>query len=146
MKWSIIKRVGIMMIALIFSGCIVSHDDVVTKYTADKKLRATVVEINGGATTPFAYEVYVNDALVARLVDARRSENGYGVNIEWDQTTSPYLKILYLKAKSARQLKSTLEINGQTVRIELIPNVYDRNAPDGGMKYNLKSNISEEAD
>lgn len=138
MNWIQLKRVIIVAALPVLSGCIASHDEVLTKYTSDHKLQAKVIEINAGAMAPFVYEVYVNDILVAKLVSSLRNERAYGVNIAWEQLPEvDHLRIIYFTAKSVKQAKSSLQLNGHSVKVELVSNVIDEKAPDGGMKYNL---------
>lgn len=143
MNWIQLKRVIIIAALPVLSGCIASHDEVLTKYTSDHKLQAKVVEINAGATAPFIYEVYVNDIVVAKLVSSLRNERAYGVNVAWEQLPGEdHLRIIYYRAKSVKQPKSSLQLNGHSVKVELVSNILDEKAPDGGMKYNLQLNSS----
>jgi hypothetical protein len=118
-----------------------SRDEVARIASPSGDLIATVVEINGGATTSFGYEVRIartglnlGSSKVASLYGAVRSENAYGVNLRW--ASNNILHIEYLDAQSAHLVP--LGFLAPTVQIILIPGVSDPLAPSGGMLYNLQ--------
>ena len=102
---------------------------------------ATVIEINGGATTSFGYEVRitrkgfsVGSTEVASLYDAVRSDRAYGVNLRW--VSDQELHVEYQTAQSAEVLPS--RILAPSVHVVLEPGISDPSAPPGGMLYNLQ--------
>jgi hypothetical protein len=112
----------------------------------DGRLTASVFEINGGATTDFAYEVDVSrrwpihwDHAVAGFYGAGRSNCAYGVNIRWaDRDT---LLITYKDAKST-DIDHAAHLFGRTVRVAVKAGVDDPSAPCGGMEYGQQGRIS----
>jgi hypothetical protein len=118
-----------------------SRDEVARIASPSGDLIATVVEINGGATTSFGYEVriartglHLGSSKVASLYGAVRSENAYGVNLRW--TSNNILHIEYLDAQSAHLVPPGFL--APTVQIILMPGISDPLAPSGGMLYNLQ--------
>ncbi|HWL53036.1 MAG TPA: hypothetical protein VNQ90_11415 [Chthoniobacteraceae bacterium] len=107
---------------------------------------ATVVEINGGATTSFGYEVRVARAgwnlggsRRALLYAAVRSEKAYGVNLRW--AAEKELLVEYLDARWTEVQPSGWF--GSETRVTLRPGVSDPSAPPGGMLYNLQKGGQE---
>ena len=108
-------------------------------------LDAVLVEGNGGATTSYAYYVYVVPkgepvsqklATVASLYDAGRSEHAYGVDLKWEETDR--LAVQYLSAKYSTNISHEVTIAGEQVSIILRSNINNAAAPRGGMVFNLK--------
>ena len=129
----------------VFIGCgLVSIDEVARVRSPTGRLDAVVVEINGGATTSFAYEVYVVPAgsatwrgkEVASLYAAVRNDDAYGVNLRW--TSGNSLLIEYLKARNQQLDTADTYVVGQHVKIALRDGISDPTAPGGGMLYNLR--------
>lgn len=113
-----------------------SEDEVARVTSPDGRLDAVVVEINGGATTSFAYAVYVTEKAarfggepIAFLYDATRSERAYGVNLKWRGAKK--LVVEYLRTGRFRVEKGPIEV-------VLKGGVTDPSAPGGGMFYNLR--------
>jgi hypothetical protein len=118
-----------------------SRDEVARIASPSGDLIATVVEINGGATTSFDYEVRIartglslGSSKVASLYGAVRSESAYGVNLRW--ASNNILHIEYLDAQSAHLVPPGFL--APTVQIIFMPGVSDPLAPSGGMLYNLQ--------
>jgi hypothetical protein len=113
------------------------------------ELDAVVYEINGGATTSFAYEVYVTAAnrstfwgwRTAKLYGALRNRSAYGVNLVWTGTES--LRIRYLETRSAELASGgPFRVAGRSVVVGLEEGVHDPKACPGGMLYDFQmSNI-----
>jgi hypothetical protein len=76
------------------------------------------------------------DEQVASFYGAARNAGAYGVNLRWQGADS--LIIEYLQSRSARQLKDSVRLDDQTVKVTLRSGVEDRDAPPGGMLYNLQ--------
>jgi hypothetical protein len=105
---------------------------------------AVVVETNTGASGAFGYEVHVvttgtparEDAHVARLYAAVRSDSAYGVNVRWLNTDE--LRIQYLRADNATVRESLTVVASRRIRIALDSGVTDLLARRGGMLWNLR--------
>ena len=127
--------------ALLLSSC-VSRVEVTRLASPDGVLVARVTEINGGATTDFAYRVDVSrdwpvrwSQDVAYYYGAGRSECAYGVNVAWAGNND--LIISYLDAQSADIIPS-VRVAGRTVRIISKSGVDDPSAPCGGVEYSQR--------
>ena len=112
----------------------------------DGSLMASVVEINGGATTDFAYEVTVArnwplhwDHSVAGFYGAGRSDCANGVNIRWINNDT--LSITYKNAKST-DVDQAVQMLGRTVHIIAKEGVDDPAAPCGGMEYGKQGKVT----
>jgi hypothetical protein len=122
-----------------------SFDEVARVTSPSKQVDAVLVEMNGGATTSFDYNVYVvpkgrsvsrSDAQVANLYGAVRSESAYGVDLKWDGTNR--LAGEYLSAEHSEILKDRITVVGEEITITLRSNIKNSAAPSGGMHYNLR--------
>ncbi|MEN1930024.1 hypothetical protein WCE37_13675 [Luteimonas sp. MJ250] len=129
------------MAAFLFVIFLPSRDEVARIASPSGDLIATVVEIDGGATTSFGYEVRVargglslGGSEVASLYGAVRSESAYGVNLRW--VSDDVLHIEYLEAKSAHLVSPG--ILAPEVQVVLASGISDPLAPSGGMLYNLE--------
>ena len=129
------------MAALLYVMFSPSRDEVARVASPSGDLIATVVEINGGATTSFGYEARVSrDGLslaggkVASLYGALRGETAYGVNLRW--LSDDVLHIEYLEAKAAHL--ASPGILAPEVRVILVPGISDPLAPSGGMFDNMQ--------
>lgn len=120
-----------------------SHDEVIRLTSpGSPPLDALLIEVNGGATSTFKYDLFVvpkgsaaSGEPVATLVGATRSEQAYGANLRWRGPA--HLRVEYLQARSVRG-GGAIEVNGQSIELELVSGVTDRSAPAGGMEYNLR--------
>lgn len=109
----------------------------------DRVLDAVLVEVNGGATTSFGYDIHVvarGDSAggrpVASLYGAARSDSAYGANLRWgDERT---LAVEFFSAREVTRHVSSIEVADRTVRVALRSGVSDPTAPPGGMLYNLQ--------
>ncbi|MEJ7932936.1 hypothetical protein WG907_01530 [Sphingobium sp. AN558] len=113
--------------------------DVMKAQSPDGALVATVTEINGGATTDFAYEINIArrwpiywDHAVAGLYGAVRSDCAYGVNIRWADSNN--LHITYKDATFV-DIDRIAHFWGRDVRIVATGGINDTSAPCGGMEY-----------
>lgn len=134
---------SLLVIGLFGVGCgVVSRDEVARIPSPDRRLEAVLIEVNGGATTSFGYEVRVlatgdrRGTRVAWLYGAVRSEQAYGANLRW--TSEVQLSVEYLRAQEAALDAQRLRIGGREVQIQLRDGVLDPTAPPGGMLYNLR--------
>lgn len=120
------------------------RDEVAREISPKGDLDAVLIEIHGGATTGFGYEVHVvphggkasarDEA--AYFYDAERNKNAYGVRMRW--RGSDTLAVEYLKAESADLKRATVPIQGRTVVVQLFDGVVDETAPQGSMLHNLE--------
>ena len=135
---------GLLLLALPFlalSTCAPSRDEVARVASPAGGADAVLIEINGGATTDFAYSVRLEEpgwlgstTEVASLYAAHRSPCAYGVNLRW--AGPDRLLIEYHNAR--RSEAHPAEAGGRTVQVELKPGTVDPRAPCGGMEYNLR--------
>ena len=140
------RSIYILVIGLLIQGCslLISQDEVSRISSPSGILDAVLIEINGGATTSFGYEVlitpkgqkYSRGVKVASLYGATRNEHAYGVNIKWE--TSEKLVVEYYKSKTAELIRNKIKIKGPIVDVRLKGGVIDSRAPSGGMLYNLQ--------
>lgn len=142
---------GIHLLLLVLSffallGSCVSSSAVTRARSPDGSLMATVVEVNGGATTDFAYRVDVArfwplgwGRSVARFYGAVRSDCAYGVNIRW--LDNERLLISYLQADQA-SARPRATVLGRAVRVIMRKGVVDRAAPCGGMEYAQQGKVA----
>jgi hypothetical protein len=121
-----------------------SKDEVSSVASPDGGLVASLVEVNGGATTSFGYSVLLAEPgllgrrqEVASLYGAVRNDSAYGANLRW--TGANELSIEFLDAKTSEVLIARPRIAGREVAVVLRPYVRDESAPAGGMLYNLQS-------
>lgn len=125
---------------LLVRSC-VSHEEVARVPAPGGQVHAVLVEVNGGATTDFAYSVRVEamgglgfEQEVAWLYAAHRSDCAYGVNLRW--AAPDRLLIEYSNAERVRTIPA--EVAGRGIKVELRPGITDARAPCGGMEYNLR--------
>lgn len=139
------SAVGLLtVVAFAYFSCnLVSRDVVATQRTPDGAYKAVLVEINGGATTSFAYEVYIEPAeskskshKVAYLYGAVRSPDAYGANLRWSANRS--LEVEYLRAGWSKNVISRLALDGQEFHVHLADGKVDSTSPPGGMLRNLE--------
>lgn len=105
---------------------------------------AVVYELNGGATTSFAYEVEIEDTgfwffgrKVAHTYGAIRNNKGaYGVVPRW--VSDEELHIQYFSSRHDEVFSPYTRLFGSPVRVEIRLNINDTAAPAGGMLDNLK--------
>jgi hypothetical protein len=141
MKEVVLSWGWVLLVAL---GCSTqSRDEVARTRSPDGVIDAVVVETNGGGTTSFGYEVdlvragssTVSARRAAFLYGAGRNANAYGVNLRW--TGPDALSVEYLEAKSAKLEVPLVSIGDRSISVALVGGVEDRNAPPGGMLFNL---------
>ena len=130
---------------LLLRSC-VSREEVARVPAPGGQAHAVLVEVNGGATTDFAYSVRLEglgllgfEQEVAWLYGAHRSDCAYGVNLRWAAPNR-----LLIEYRDADQVRTTpAEVRGRGIRVELRPGTTDPNAPCGGMEYNLRGRRRE---
>jgi hypothetical protein len=130
-------------LVLVMVACSTSSSNEVTRVTSpDGRLDAILIELNGGATTSFGYEIKIAQhggqptQQLAYLYGAIRNEQAYGANLHWNG--NDVLDISFLRTKAPPVLKSPIEVDGRAVRAVLQVGVPDPSAPPGGMSLNLK--------
>jgi hypothetical protein len=130
-------------IAMFAVACgLVSRDEVARVTSPDARIEAILIETNGGATTPFGYEIWLREKdhesreRVATLYGAVRNESAAGVNLRWMDDTQ--LVVEYQEARTEALDKPSVTIGGRDVHVALKPHVSDPTAPAGGMLSNLE--------
>ena len=104
----------------------------------DGAVHAILIEINGGTTTSYGYEVELHPAShhnekpgpAGRLHGATRSSCAYGVNIGW--LSPDHLTLEYDRADRV-EVPAKVDVAGLTITIETKSGVSDAGAPCGGM-------------
>jgi len=122
-----------------------SKDEVARVPAPGRSYEAVLVEINGGATASFLYEVYVvhrgastwASSPVASLYGATRNDHAYGANLRW--STPEKLSIEYLRTRYHDLTTKKMTLDGKELRVALQDGVNDPAAPAGGMLFNLKA-------
>jgi hypothetical protein len=133
----------LILTCLLLLAC-ASRDEVLRVASPDGEVDAVVVEVNGGATTSFGYQVTLQPRAglfrrgqdVAWLYGAVRKEDAYGVNLAW--TRPGRLTLQYLRARTQKLGEDRVALAGKDIEIRLEPGVTDPTAPRGGMLYNLE--------
>lgn len=128
-----------VVFAMFCIGCAesASRHDVARVPSPSGGLEAILTETNGGATTSFGYEVSLmvtgssRATPVASLYGATRSRTAYGVDIRW--LNEHALKIVYLNAKSVRNVVTRANVEGRVVDVELQSGIDNPAAPPGPM-------------
>ena len=128
---------------LALGGCgddSVSRVEVARVAAPDGKADAVVIEVNGGATADFAYDIFVlphgaaaDGEAALRLYGATRNAHAYGVNLRW--ASPAQLRVEYLEARRILQEPRTVTVAGTPVQVEAVAGVNDPAAPAGGMEY-----------
>jgi len=135
----------IIVLALVLIGYFIfrpSYDEVARVTSPNGNYDAVLIELNGGATTSFSYEVYITKknknlrfkSSVANFYEAVRSDNAYGVNLIWNNQET--LTIQYLTAKESTLSSEYVKIDDEIINIKLKSGINDPTAPNGGMLYN----------
>jgi hypothetical protein len=133
---------------LLLSACLpssVSRDEVARVTSPSQRTDAVLIESNGGATTPFAYFIYLVAkgapvpvrGEVARLIAATRNDQAWGVNLRWDGSAQLFIE--YRDARDAQFLRDNVLVGADSIRITLKDGVVDPSAPPGGMLYNIQN-------
>ena len=132
------RKVALLAVALLpLLGCFVSKAEVARVPSPDGALEAVVTEVDGGATTSYAYVVSLGPAgqrgtsRIAYLDGAARSARSWGVNVRWP--TNEAVEIEYLTARETELERSTIAIGGRTIRVTLRSGIDDPAAPPGSM-------------
>lgn len=129
-----------------------SHDEVLrVPAPGGSGLDAVLVEVNGGATATYRYDVFVVPQGAATgaaqpalsLTGATRNAQAYGAHLRWTAPTR--LRVEYLQARSVQGQGGPVAVGGQTVQIDLAPGTADPSAPPGGMDYNRRQTASPSA-
>lgn len=123
-----------------------SRDEVLRVRSPSGEMEAVVFEVNGGATTSFAYEVAIEDSRligitrkVAYTYGAIRNNKGaYGVIPRW--VSEEELHIEFYSSGYDEIFSPYQRLFANPVRVEMKLNINDLSAPAGGMLRNLKAN------
>ena len=133
--------VGAVIAAQAMSGCGDNPGTLVSRQAGGADGReAVVMERNGGATTPFVFDVHVlsggakpsEETAVARFVAPLRSDSSAGVTVRW---ATPYdLRIEYAQARHAGLRPAAAPATGSVFRTHLDSVAFDfpRTRPPGG--------------
>lgn len=109
--------------------------------SSDENIFATLMEINGGATTAYGYRIYLEsgDLLdfcfkkeIAFLYAATRNLCASGADLQW--TSDNTILIKYLSARFTRVPAETVEFCGKTITVKLVPNTVTPEATCGAME------------
>jgi hypothetical protein len=133
----------VLFACLLLSGCRGASSEVARVRSPAGDVEGVVVELNGGATTSFRYDIYLAPVgqkidgarRVAVLGGAARNEQAYGVNLRW--VSDHLLSVEFFEAKTAKLDESSVKVGSRDVQVALVPGVLDPAAPPGGMLYNL---------
>jgi hypothetical protein len=141
-----VLALAVLVVGIVVLGYFIlrpTHDEVASVPSPDGRLVAKVVEIDGGATTSFAYEVRLTEKgaifegkQVAYLYGAVRNPSAYGVNLRWRSPSE--LSVEYLKAQAVTLDEPEWHSGASTVKVVLTPEIEDETAPSGGMLYNVQ--------
>lgn len=120
----------------------VGVDEVARVRGPSDRLDAVLLEVNGGATTSFAYRVYVvpaeaqptDDLEVVVLDGAVRSDSAYGANLRWAGPQE--LRVEFHSARVHRY-RPIIDVDSRQIGVRLDSGVVDPSAPGGGMLCNL---------
>jgi hypothetical protein len=141
-------KLGAAIIASLFLTACASHDEVARIPNPDGQTEAVLVESDGNAITPFWYNVYIvekgrrySSAPPAAYIrgatlmeDSANHLNSYGVNLRWDGPSK--LIVEFLNSEEEKTIPIP-PINGKQISVVFHGGVEDKNAPIGGMEYNL---------
>jgi hypothetical protein len=140
---AVVAVIAILLVGVAYLVFQPSRDEVARVASPDGKVVATLMEVNGGATTSFGYEVHLatpgaffGETQVASLYGAVRNASAYGVNLRWNSDSE--LSVEYLSAKNAELEVPEWRNAGSRVQVTLKAGVEDPSAPPGGMLYNLR--------
>lgn len=118
-------------------GCFVAKTEVARVVSPDGTVEAVVTEVDGGATTSYAYVVSLRPvgqrgtARIAYLYGAARSTRSWGVNVRWPSNEA--VEIEYLTARETELERSAVAIGGRTIRVSLRGGIDEPAAPPGSM-------------
>jgi hypothetical protein len=114
---------------------------------------AVLFEENGGATTSFAYSVYLvprgqvvkprTDPAAATFYDVTRSDSAFGVNLRWRDRATLYVEYLY--SHQTRVPDPFVKVGPRAIHVVLRKEIVDAHAPSGGMLWNLRGRPREQA-
>ena len=129
--------------ALLLLGCWpdVGVDEVARVRGPSDHLDAVLLEVNAGATTSFAYRVYVvpakaqpsDDFEVAVLDGASRSDSAYGANLRW---VGPQQLTVEYQSARVHRYRPVIDVASRQIGVRLDSGVVDPSAPGGGMLCN----------
>jgi hypothetical protein len=120
------------------------RDEVMRTQSPSGDLQAVLFETNGGATTSFGYEVYLEGKGIrsgptkaASIYGAIRNNKGaHGVTPRW--ISDDELHVEYYSSRKDEVVAEIPRTAGKPIRVQLKLNVNDLAAPSGGMLWNLK--------
>ncbi len=133
----------LISIAVLNAAFSPNRDEVLRVNSPSGDSVAIVVEVNGGATTSFAYEVLVKstglrfgNTKVASFYRPLRNFNAYGVNPRW--VSNDELQIEYFSSRFDEVISPVYRFSDPPIRVVLKPGVIDAAAPAGSMLNNLR--------
>jgi len=117
---------------------------VLRKESPTRRYVALLEELNGGATTSFEYNIYVQSpgqpftkkVFVGFLYGAVRNTFAYGVDLDWPSDNT--LRVQYWRARATRIPSSVVRLDDQVIHIQVCPGIENDDAPRGGMFYALQ--------
>ena len=112
-----------------------SREEVLRLHSPSGKTDAVVIEVNGGATTAFAYEVRLEESggtkkstKVAYFYAPWRNVKGAsGLDLKW--ISADELHIEFFASRTEELLKPVVKLSNETVRVLLKPGVDNQTAP-----------------
>lgn len=144
MKLPLFSKLVMSLSLLTTTGCwpLISNNVVARVSSPDGRLDAILFEKNGGATTSFGYVVEIGESgrrhgkKAAELYGAVRNANAYGVDLRWADART--LVVECLSTEEPAKVEPSVEVDGNAVKVLLHTGIANKNAPDGGMLYNLQ--------
>jgi len=146
LRWHHVLLAGVAMVGCFNLAGDWSADEVSRVASPGGNADAVLFEENGGATTSYAYSVYIvprgraidprADSAAATFYDVTRSDSAYGVNLRWRDSSTLYLEYLY--SHRTRVAEPFVKVGPHAVHLVLRKEVVDTHAPSGGMLWNLR--------
>jgi hypothetical protein len=148
---SCLRRYCVLVVTLVVAGCLNlggdwSSTEVSRATSPGGSVDAVLFEENGGATTSFAYSVYVvprghvvrpdADSAAATFYGVTQSDSAYGLNLRWHDQQTLYLEYLY--SPRTRLPEPFVKVGDQAIHIVRRKEVANAKAPRGGMLWNLQ--------
>lgn len=142
----LIATVVVLVLAFVLLGKLLVSDVQVSSIASpDRRLVATVREIDGGATSDFAYRVDIRPKGWTWYQAPRRafwgygvirSDCAYGVTVGWRSNTA--LEVRFLSVNSGKpqrdiEVVNRVAIDGRIITVTAVPGRVDPTAPCGPM-------------
>lgn len=134
-----VRPLGLLLLLVLSCQSCSKKAEVARVRSPDGTLDAIVVEIDGGGTVSYRYDLRIVSrgqtpaagVSVGSLYGALRNEDAYGVNPKWQD--SGVLFFEYWKAKTATLDNPMVQLSGRAVKCVLKGDVLDTSAPRGNM-------------